>query len=82
MLSLLLTNVLHVPSISKLLISISKLTSYNNAYVEFHHDYCLIKDRANHKMLLKGIKLNGLYVVTSPSPLALVCEKASIGLWH
>jgi Reverse transcriptase (RNA-dependent DNA polymerase)/GAG-pre-integrase domain len=79
--SLLLSNVLHVQTIFKPLLSISKLTADNNAYVEFHTDYCLIKDQASHQVLLKGIHLNGLYLVSSHSPSAFVCEKTT-GIWH
>jgi GAG-pre-integrase domain len=79
--SLLLSNVLHVQTISKSLLNISKLTADNNAYVEFHADYCLIKDQASHLVLLKDIHLNGLYLVSSQSPSAFVCEKTT-GLWH
>jgi GAG-pre-integrase domain len=79
---LLLTKVLHVPSISKSLISIGQLTADNNIYVEFHANSCVVKDQTSHKVLLLGIKHNGLYLVTSNSPQALLCQQDSIGLWH
>jgi hypothetical protein len=77
--SLLLTHVLHVPNISKPLLSISQLLVDNNVYVEFNPVSCLVKDQANHQVLLTGIKHNGLYLVSS-SPQALVCEKSSLRL--
>jgi hypothetical protein len=80
--SLLLTNVLHVPSISKPLLSISQLTSDNNVYVEFHTDSCVVKDQASHRILLLGIRHNGLYLVSASPPQALLCQQNSLGLWH
>jgi hypothetical protein len=80
--SLVLNKVLHVPAISKPLISISQLLLDNNVFVEFHPDYCVVKDQMNQQVLLKGVKCNGLYVVSSPSPQALICEKESLNLWH
>jgi GAG-pre-integrase domain len=79
---LLLNKVLHVPAISKPLISISQLLLDNNVFVEFHPDCCIVKDRMNHQVLLQGVKCNGLYLVSSPSPQALICEKGSLTLWH
>jgi GAG-pre-integrase domain len=80
--SLILTNVLHVPSISKPLLSISQLTTDNVASVDFLADSCFIKDLSSNKVLLKGIKINGLYIVSSTSPQALQCTKEPISLWH
>lgn len=39
----------------------SKLTSYNNAIVEFDHDYCCVKDKVTGKVFLKGTVKDGLY---------------------
>jgi hypothetical protein len=66
--------VLHVPSISKPLFSISQLIADNNIYVEF--------DRTTHKVLIRGIKHNGLYLLSCSSHQALVCEQDSISLCH
>jgi hypothetical protein len=58
-------NVLHVPHISKPLLSISKLLVDNHVYVEFHQNSYLVKDKKTHKMLLTGTNYNGLYLITS-----------------
>lgn len=42
--SLVLNNVLHVPSISKHFVSVHKLTSDNDAFIEFHRDFFCVKD--------------------------------------
>jgi hypothetical protein len=41
-----LSNVLHVPLITKNLLSVSQLTKDNNIFVEFSHSHCFIKDQA------------------------------------
>ena len=67
-----LKHVLHTPQISKQLISVTKLCSNNQAFVEFYSSHFLVKDQALGKVLLQGILENGLYKVslsvsTSPS---------------
>jgi hypothetical protein len=49
-----LKNILHVPSVTKSLLSVHKLAIDNDAFVEFHPWHFLIKDRATRKTLLKG----------------------------
>lgn len=44
-----LNHVLHVPKITKNLMSISKLTADNKVYVEFHSTFCLVKDKKNRE---------------------------------
>lgn len=50
-----LNNVLHVPSITENLISVSKLTKDINVYLEFH------LDRATRAILLVGKHKEGFY---------------------
>lgn len=50
-----------MPKIIKNLVSVSKLTQDNNIYFEFHHRYCLIKDKGLGRVLLKGMLKEGLY---------------------
>lgn len=45
--SLNLNNILHVPDIAKNLVSVSKLAKDNNAFIEFHDNYCLVKDKGS-----------------------------------
>ncbi|KAF7839048.1 Retrovirus-related Pol polyprotein from transposon TNT 1-94 [Senna tora] len=57
-----LNQILHVPEISKNLISISKFARDNHVYFEFHPDDCFVKSQANNQILLKGRDKQGLYV--------------------
>jgi hypothetical protein len=50
--SLALRNVLHVPRITKYLVSIHPLTNDNDVFVEFHPSFFVIKDLATRKSLL------------------------------
>lgn len=56
-----LNNILHVPSTRKNLVSVHKLALDNNAFLEFHPNFFLIKDRATKKVLHKGRCHGGLY---------------------
>ncbi|KAL5735772.1 hypothetical protein ACOSP7_030228 [Xanthoceras sorbifolium] len=58
---ILLKKVLHVPSITKNVLSISRLTKDNNAFVEFNDFGCVIKGKRTKKVLLEGTLRNGLY---------------------
>ena len=49
---ILLNDMLLVPSITKNLLSISKLTSDNNIYVEFCGNVCFVKDKMKEQVLL------------------------------
>lgn len=48
-----LNHVLRVPNISKSLVSISKLTSDNNVFVEFHSNVCFVKDKTIGTIILR-----------------------------
>lgn len=56
-----LDNVLHVPSAHKNLVSVHRLTSDNNAFLEFYPNYFLIKDQATKRILHQGRCKGGLY---------------------
>ncbi|KAL5803075.1 hypothetical protein ACOSQ4_031380 [Xanthoceras sorbifolium] len=60
-LNLHLKNILHVPSITKNLLSISKLTKDNNAFAEFHDNGCMVKDKRTRRILLQGPLRHGIY---------------------
>jgi hypothetical protein len=79
--SLDLNDVLHLPHITKNLISISKLTKNNDVILEFYPLFCIIKDRRTKQPLLQATQINGLYQLPS-SPHALIGERISISLWH
>jgi hypothetical protein len=62
-----LRSVLHVPQITKNLLSIQKFTSDNDAYVEFHPSCFFVKDRTSGKILHHGLSRHGLYHWFTPT---------------
>lgn len=64
-----LQHILHVPELTKNLLSISKLTKDNHVFVEFHCDKYLGKDKVTKKILLEGKVENGLYNLKLPTQL-------------
>jgi hypothetical protein len=84
-----LYNVLHVPHITKNLLSIHQFTKATNTYLEFHPFHFLVEDRATGKPLLRGRCNHGLYSFLSLSasnnfsqPAAMVGERTSVSGWH
>jgi hypothetical protein len=73
--SLVLRNVLHVPAITKNLLSISQLILDKNVIVEFSSHSCFIKDQATHRILFHGILHNGHYKITPLSLLLIISTK-------
>ena len=70
--SIRLNNILHVPHISQHLLSIYRLVSDNDIFIEFHKYFFLVKDKATRRTLLRGRSKDGLYPLpfgraTSPS---------------
>ena len=57
-----LKNLLHVPEITKNLLSVSKFCVDNNVFFEFHAFSCFVKDQISKSILLEGKLDNGLYV--------------------
>lgn len=66
--NLLLDNILHVPDITRNLLSVSKFAKDNNAFFEFHPDFCLVKDLQTKAIILKGTLDQGLYHFLLPKP--------------
>ena len=62
-----LRNVLLVPSITKNLVSISKLTLDNHVIVDFDSDCCLVTDKRSKMVLQQGTLRDGLYHLHLPS---------------
>ncbi|MCH81099.1 retrovirus-related Pol polyprotein from transposon TNT 1-94, partial [Trifolium medium] len=57
-----LKDLLHVPSISKNLLSVSKFAQDNNVIFEFHPYKCFVKSQASRQILLEGhVGADGLY---------------------
>ena len=86
--SFLLHDVLHVPHITKNLISVHKFTIDTNTSIELHSSYFFVKDRTTGRVPLRGPSRDGLYLFPSTSnklPLSwsvFVGECASPAQWH
>ena len=65
--SLFLNYVLHVPKLTKNLLSVSKLLADNNVTLEFVGTSCFIKARSTWIILLEGVAKGGLNKIQSPS---------------
>jgi hypothetical protein len=81
-----LTNILHVPEISKNLLSVHKLARDNNIFFEFHSWSFFIKDRATRSLLLEGRCESGFYPL-KPSDVkskkqAFLSYSARPDQWH
>lgn len=78
-----LKNVLHIPNACKNLVSVHRLASDNNAFLEFHRDFFLIKDQVTKKTLLQGRCRGGLYPIPSGSKKQVLgAIKPSAERWH
>ena len=76
-------NILHVPAITKNLLSVHQFTLDNNVFIEFYPFFCLVKDNKTWHVLLKGTHIDGLYVMHSiPKHHAYLGEKAPTKIWH
>ena len=56
-----LRNLLHVPNITKNLLSVSQFARDNQVFFEFHSSFCFVKDLCSKELVLKGVLNNGLY---------------------
>jgi len=57
-----LNNLLHVPSITKNLLSVSQFAKDNSIFFEFHPHSCLVKSQGTNEILLQGVVgADGLY---------------------
>lgn len=82
--NILLSHILHVPSISKNLLSVRQFCLDNSVYFEFLSNCFFVKDLHNQKLMLQGTVENGLYVLphdvttsTTAFPQAFIGERAS-----
>jgi histone deacetylase 1/2 len=70
-----LNNLLHVPSITKNLISVSQFARDNDVFFEFHPDHCVVKSQATREILLQGnVGADGLYCFSN---ISLIPAKSS-----
>jgi hypothetical protein len=51
--SLALKNILHIPDISKNLLSVNRIVSDNDVFIKFHHHFVCVEDKATKKIILK-----------------------------
>lgn len=56
-----LDTLLHVPQITKNLLSVAQFAKDNGVFFEFHPLHCVVKDQVSGEVLLKGNLRNGLY---------------------
>jgi histone deacetylase 1/2 len=78
-----LKNILHVPSITRNLLSVKKFAHDNNVFFEFHPWYFLVKDRASRAVLLRGGCRGGLYNLDVSSIKQVFSSvKVSREQWH
>ena len=83
-----LSNVLHVPHITKPLLSIQKFCHDNNVYFEFHASVFYVKDLTTKAVLLSGHSNDGLYVLSESSATTIPqaywspCISTTYDLWH
>jgi histone deacetylase 1/2 len=62
-----LNNLLHVPAITKNLVSVSQFARDNHVYFEFHPNECYVKSQGSSKIILKGhLGHDGLYQFDQP----------------
>ncbi|XP_019459907.1 PREDICTED: uncharacterized protein LOC109359665 [Lupinus angustifolius] len=73
-LSLSFTNLLHVPHITKNLISVSQFTKDNKCYFDFHPNECFVKSHDANQIPLRGtLTKEGLYAFHSLVPSSIPC---------
>ena len=78
-----LTNILHVPAITKNLLFVHQFALNNNVFIEFHAFFCLVKDNKTEQVLLKGTYKDCLYVLDNIHKChAYLGEKALTETWH
>jgi histone deacetylase 1/2 len=78
-----LKRILHVPSVTRNLLSVKKFTHDNNVFFEFHPWYFLVKDRDSREVLLRGGCRRGLYNLhISTIKQVFSSVKVSRAQWH
>ncbi|PKU64958.1 Retrovirus-related Pol polyprotein from transposon TNT 1-94 [Dendrobium catenatum] len=80
-----LCHLLHVPTLTHNLLSVSKLTQENNVTITFDSNGFDIKDVQTQQPLLRGRLLNGIYqlhITPDAHPKALHTTNSSSTVWH
>jgi hypothetical protein len=65
--TLILRNILHVPSITRNLLSVRKFAIDNHVFFEFHPHFLLIKDLDTREILIQGWCQDGIYMLNLSS---------------
>ena len=68
-----LTSVMSLSQFSFNLISVSKLTRTLNCSISFFSDYCLIHDFSTKRIIGRGSKSRGLYILDIEMPKSVAC---------
>lgn len=61
-----LKHLIHVPSITKNLLSVSKFASYNLVFFEFFPNSCYVRDRVTRNISMEERLMDGLYAFEPP----------------
>ena len=83
-----LSNVLHVPHITKPLLSIQKLCHDNHVYFKSHAYVFYVKDLITKEVLLSDQSNDGFYVLSESSAMSIPqafwfpCLFMTVDLWH
>jgi hypothetical protein len=86
--NLYLNNILYTPQAKRNIASVHRIVVDNFAFLEFHSNFFVIKDKATKKVLLRGPYRRGLYPLSSSSLLpasikqAYGVNKPSFTTWH
>nr|KYP65239.1 hypothetical protein KK1_011471 [Cajanus cajan] len=76
-------HLLHVPSVSKNLLTVSQFARDNKVFFEFHPNTCNIKCQETRDVLMKGYLCNGLYAFDDLNIVNTKCNKEDLyRLWH
>lgn len=87
---IILKNVLHTPTITKQLTSVTRLRINNQAFIELYPNFFLVKDQVSGKVLLHGLLHDGLYklftrsshINSTPQAQALLSSSNKTNLFH
>lgn len=59
---LVINNLLHIPNITKNLLSVSQFAKDNKFFFDFHFNFCFVKSQASNEIIIKGVfHKDGLY---------------------
>ncbi|XP_073121108.1 uncharacterized protein [Henckelia pumila] len=81
--SILLLDVLYIPEFKFNLLSVSSLIADTQSTVSFYHDSFIIQDNISKRMIGKGKKIDGLYILeVASSSSSIPINHVDIQVWH